>query len=245
MKTLCKLIILLGLSVYFVLAITLFNVPEKKYVCEGVDMIVVDSLQTGFISQNEIRAMLVKAELFPEGKDLREINLGEIENILSQSPYIESALCYKTVDNRIFIQVKPYIPMVHIMSDNGEDYYMDYFNRFIPSNEHYADLLIATGDISQTYARKKLAGLVRFIRNDNFWNQQVQQIHIQDNGEVEIVPRVGNHTILLGEASQYKSKLKRMQTFYTEGLNKVGWNKYSTISLKYDNQIVCTKAKQK
>jgi cell division protein FtsQ len=32
-----------------------------------------------------------------------------------------------------------------------------------------------------------------------------------------------------------------LMTFYKEGLNKVGWNAYLTINLKYKNQIVCTK----
>ena len=27
----------------------------------------------------------------------------------------------------------------------------------------------------------------------------------------------------------------------TEGLNKIGWNAYSTINLKYKDQVVCTK----
>ena len=58
---------------------------------------------------------------------------------------------------------------------------------------------------------------------------------------MELVPRVGNHIIALGPPTKLEEKLTRMKEFYTEGLNKVGWNKYSRISLKYDNQIVCKK----
>ena len=32
-----------------------------------------------------------------------------------------------------------------------------------------------------------------------------------------------------------------MKKFYTEGLNKAGWNKYSMVNLEYDNQIICKK----
>ena len=39
-----------------------------------------------------------------------------------------------------------------------------------------------------------------------------------------------------------KAGIKKLKTFYTEGLNKTdGWNKYSTINIKYKNQVVCTK----
>ena len=60
----------------------------------------------------------------------------------------------------------------------------------------------------------------------------------------ELVPRVGEHTILLGRPTNVEDKLGRMKEFYTEGLNKVGWNKYSQISLKYNNQIICKKNKK-
>ena len=40
----------------------------------------------------------------------------------------------------------------------------------------------------------------------------------------------------------YEEKFEKLKMFYTEGLNKTdGWNKYSTINIKYKNQVVCTK----
>jgi cell division protein FtsQ len=52
---------------------------------------------------------------------------------------------------------------------------------------------------------------------------------------------VGDHIIQLGDASELDSKLSRMRTFYTEGLDKAGWNKYKTINLKFHDQVICTK----
>lgn len=36
-----------------------------------------------------------------------------------------------------------------------------------------------------------------------------------------------------------------MRKFYLYGLNKAGWNKYSYISVEFDNQIICKKVKSK
>ena len=55
-------------------------------------------------------------------------------------------------------------------------------------------------------------------------------------------PRVGNHVISFGQPKKKKKKMERLRTFYTEVLNKVGWNKYKRIDLQYSNQIVCVKA---
>ena len=38
-----------------------------------------------------------------------------------------------------------------------------------------------------------------------------------------------------------EEKFRKLKTFYHEGLNHVGWNKYSRISIEFSNQIICTK----
>ena len=56
---------------------------------------------------------------------------------------------------------------------------------------------------------------------------------------------MGQHVIELGSTADFQEKLQRLRTFYREGLERVGWNKYKTISLAYDGQVVCTKANNK
>ncbi len=41
-----------------------------------------------------------------------------------------------------------------------------------------------------------------------------------------------------------EKKLQRLEKFYRYGLSVAGWNKYSYISVEFDNQIICKK-KQK
>jgi cell division protein FtsQ len=60
---------------------------------------------------------------------------------------------------------------------------------------------------------------------------------------IELVPRVGSHIVLMGEAANYEKKLKRLKTFYEKAIGTVGWNKYEKINIQYDNQIICTKYK--
>ena len=38
-----------------------------------------------------------------------------------------------------------------------------------------------------------------------------------------------------------EKKFIKLKTIYLEVLNKVGWDKYAIINLKFDNQVVCTK----
>ncbi|MDR1436585.1 MAG: cell division protein FtsQ, partial [Candidatus Symbiothrix sp.] len=67
------------------------------------------------------------------------------------------------------------------------------------------------------------------------------QIYVAPNKDIELTPRVGNHQIILGKLEDCEEHLEKLKVFYEKILNKVGWNKYSKINLKYKNQIVCTR----
>ena len=59
--------------------------------------------------------------------------------------------------------------------------------------------------------------------------------------EFEIIPVVGNHSILLGDVNDLKEKFDKLKIFYRESLNHTGWNQYSKINLKYENEVYCSK----
>ncbi len=240
-KKLAIILSLFGLFCYFVAAVTVLNKPEEGLVCNGVEIVVEDSSLTGFIGRREVMRLLESGKCNPVGKNTNRVMLGRMEEILRKNPYIKEVTCYKTPGGKVCVRVSQRLPVLHVMPSGGQDYYLDREGRQLPKSSFCADLAAATGRITPQYARQNLTRLGRLIQDDPFWNDQIQQINVSDDGEVELVPRVGKHTILLGPPTGVEEKLNRMKKFYTEGLNKVGWNRYSTISLKYDNQIICKK----
>ena len=80
-----------------------------------------------------------------------------------------------------------------------------------------------------------------FIDDNPFWKKQIEQLYVNSKQEYELIPRVGAHLILLGEADEFDRQLDQLWAFYQQGLNNVGWNRYEIINLKFRNQIVCTK----
>ena len=87
----------------------------------------------------------------------------------------------------------------------------------------------------------ELAKFALFLQENDFWNNQIEQIYVHPDNEVELIPRVGNHRIVLGSFVDFEEKLDNLRLFYEKAIPKVGWEKYSIISLKYKDQIVCTK----
>jgi cell division protein FtsQ len=76
------------------------------------------------------------------------------------------------------------------------------------------------------------------LGSDPYWSRQIQEIHVRPDGDIELTPIAGDFTTLLGDTSNLDDKLSRMRTFYSEGLDKAGWNRYRLINLKFSGQVV-------
>ena len=243
LKTFLKAAFLLAAIAYLIFALTAINKPKEGQVCQGLDIHVVvpDSSLSSFVNENEVRELLVSHKLFPEGRAMEKIDLAQLTSVLTSCPYIEDALCYVTADSRITMQVTPRVPVLHVINTAGEDFYIDRKGHIMPRGHHCADLIVMTGHVNRATAGALYAPMGVALSKDTFWNRQIEEIHVTDAGELEITPRVGDHIIQLGDTSDLSGKLSRMRIFYTEGLNKAGWNRYKTINLKYNNQVIATR----
>lgn len=240
-KTFLKVAILLCVAAYFVFALTTINRSDEEQACNGLNIVVNDNQHTNFVNENEIRELLVKKNLFPEGKALKDIDLAKLESVLVASPYIEQALCYATPEGQVTLQVTPRIPILHVLNAAGEDFYIDDHGGTMPRGHHIIDLIVMTGHVNRATAGPLYSPLARTLISDPYWSEQIQEVHVDASGEISLTPRVGDHIILLGDTSKINDKLSRMRTFQSEGLDKAGWNIYKTISVKYANQVIATK----
>lgn len=234
----------IALGVYLILAITAFNRPDELTdVCGEVDIHIQDGVVKGFLTANDIKLQLQRSNLYPLGDLMSQVSVRDIEETLRRNPYVESAECYKTQTGRVHITLTQRLPVVHVMADNGEDYYVDEHGNVMPQSHFVTDLIIATGHIQKPYAQKTLAGIGRYLLQHAFWRNQMEQIHVLQDGTIEMVPRVGEHVVYLGQPTDLDRKLSRLDKFYRYGLSQAGWNKYSYINLEFDNQIICKKRK--
>lgn len=245
MKTAFKIFLLLAIAGYLVVAVWKFASQAEDRICEGVSVEILDSIPDGFITDAYIRSILTRNKISPEGMRISDINLEQIEQLMLEESHIESASCFYNAAGVLCVKVVPQRPVLHVISRGGEDYYLSSTGLTMPTASFNVNLPVATGDITRKFASEHLLEFALFVHDNLFWREQIEQIHVAGPEEVELYPRVGRHVIELGSLDGFQEKLDRLRTFYREGLDRVGWNKYSTISLAYDGQIVCTKAKEK
>lgn len=175
-------------------------------------------------------------------------------NTLELSQYIEShnrlvrhAACYHTPDSLLRIDIEQRDPVLRVKSsiavrdaqgNSFQDFYVDRDGEMMPAQFGTAiSLPLVTGRVRSSLL-EPLRDFAIFLMKDDFWGYKVTQINVLENGDVELVPRVGNHTILMGSLDDYEEKLDHVLTFYHEVLPKTGWNAYRVINAKFKGQIV-------
>jgi len=233
------------IAAYLVLAISAFNEPtEKATVCSEVKIDIDNGISEGFLDNSQVKLLLQRNKLYPLAKPMEDISARNIEETLRKNPFVESAECYKTQTGHVCIQLKQRMPVVHVMANSGDNYYVDTHGSVLPETRYASDMVIATGWITHKYAKNQLLQVANIILNDKFWHNQTEQLNVLFDGSMELVPRVGDHIVYLGAPVDVEKKLERMRKFYLYGLNQAGWNKYSHISVEFDNQIICKKRKR-
>lgn len=247
-KLFCWVVCLTGL-------VFLMGFVEKKkqsVVCKDVRIIIPGS--DNFIESDEINAIL--SDNFGElrGLDFHDINIHKIEQKIAENPYIDFVKVYAEMDGVINIKVTQREPVLRVLNVSGQDYYLDSKGLKMPMSSNFtAHVLVANGFIKENFSgklepieSKQLNDLYKtavFIKNDSLWNAQIEQLYVNDNYDMEFIPRVGIQKILLGDADDLEIKMKNLLIFYKKAMPKVGWDTYKTINIKYTNQIIAEKNK--
>lgn len=183
-----------------------------------------------------------------KGEKYKDVNTLELAQYIERhNQLVRRVSCFHTPDSLLRIDIEQRNPILRIKSQSGvkspngntmSDFYIDREGEMMPAQTGTAvHLPLVTGNVRD----KDIAPLLefaRFLKSDRFWDDEITQIYIRENGDVELVPRIGDHTILLGSLDNFKKKLKHVNTFYSEVLSTKGWNSYRTINVKFEGQVI-------
>jgi cell division protein FtsQ len=242
---------------------------QKTILCKSLTINIDHSKDDYFVEEEDIRAILSEKGDTIKDQPLSNINIGMLEKIIKNNPFVENAEVYSSIGGEVEIDVKQRNPIVRI-NGQKDNFYMDENGVFMPLSDKYtARVIVVSGYIFEPYAygearllsrkndedtlyfpniapykyslKDTLFTLAKFINASDFWKAEIEQVYVTQNHEMELVPTVGNHRIVLGDISDMEEKFNKLMIFYQKGLSKTGWNKYSIINLKYKDQVVCTK----
>jgi cell division protein FtsQ len=205
-----------------------------------------------FIDKQEVDAILSTNGNEIVGRRLETINIQDLEDKLKANPFIEYAKVYAEMDGTIYVDISQRKPLLRIMNNFQQDFYVDQHGLKIPLSDSFTSkVLAANGYIDEMYTNrldtlhtpiaKEIFKTASFIKKDSLWDAQIAQIYVNKDHEIELVPRVGNNRILIGDADSLDAKFKNLLIFYKKVLPRVGWDAYKVINVKYANQVIGVK----
>jgi len=257
-----KNIILFFVAVIYLAVITGFISESRKEIpCSGLNVQIADAETNKFIQNDDVAKLFEKNQFKYLGLYVEEIDVSLAEKLLYKFPSVKQAEAFISLDGKLNVSIQQRTPLIRVINGRGESYYIDREGGIMPwSDEFTAFVLIANGFIFEPYATLRtksvfikdsigtlkrnvlndLYDLALFIDDNEFWKSQMAQIFVKKNGEIELIPRVGAHTIEFGNIDEMDLKFRKIRSVY-KAFNTMGWNVYKKINVKYKNQIVCTK----
>jgi cell division protein FtsQ len=143
------------------------------------------------------------------------------------------------LDGRLIAEVWQKEPIIRIHAGNGYGYYLDKSGHEFPLSKQYsARVMVATGNIDTAVVRK-LYTLACFVHENPFWKAQIEQIFVNDGKDLILIPKVGRSKLIIGDTERLEEKLNDLRIVQKDALTAVGWNKYSSINVKFKDVVIC------
>jgi cell division protein FtsQ len=227
------------------------EIKKAEVVCKDVKIYIPGNQY--FIDKQQVEGILRFSSNTLIGRKLDNIDIHDLEEKLKANPFVESAKVYTDMDGIVWIEITQRQPIMRIMNQFDQDFYVDEHGLKLPLSDNFtANVLAANGYIEEVFSgkvdtlktplAKDIFKTISFIRKDSLWDAQIAQVYVNQSHEIELIPRVGNQRILLGNADSLETKFHNLLVFYKKALPQVGWDAYKTINIKYSNQIIGIKS---
>ncbi len=241
LRKLIHIVVWICVFAYLVMALAFTEKMENAQTVDQISVELMDGAEFQFISRDDVVMELKKRAFRISGMLIDSIDRSAIRDAVNDIVGVKDVSVYYTPDNDLHIRVWQRKPVVRIISGNMNFYLDDENILFRVSPRFSPRVLVMTGIIDPKFAQDKLYDLAMFIQEDPFYNSLVQEIHVNEKQNLEIIPRLGKHRIFMGDADNYEWKLTKLMAFYRKVLPSMGWDKYSSIDLRYEDQVVCKK----
>lgn len=257
MRKIIPYIPLFVLLVVSVVSLSFSESYRNELVCKEVRFAIDEnSSKPKLLNEADILSSIKKKKQDFVGKKINQIPLHAIEEAIANNPSVLACESYITIDGVLHIKIEQRIPVLRIVGLH-DNYYIDEHGRLLPLSHNYtARTLVASGNIPDGFRKthnvllqtdkdmsslKDIFILTMAIRNNEFLNSLIEQIYVSGKNQYILISKIGPAVIEFGAMREYEKKLENLQAFYKSQKVRENWHLYNKISVKYSNQVVCTK----
>lgn len=239
--------ILLSAAVLAVLVIVA-NVARSRSQVRGIEVVVRYGDTPRLVGDKTVVDTVLRRMPNLLQLSVKNVDCERVASVARRVPFLTQVSASVSVGGKVVVRAEQRRPIARIYYGTRE-LYIDRDGSLFPSSPlGFCDVLVANGDFAEKLRFDSLNAQVTaiwklacFLDKERDYRDLIDQIFIERDGDMMMVPKVGDHVIELGSVDNLEEKFSNLLTFYRKGMPRAGWNTYSKISLKYKGQVVCTK----
>ena len=236
--------LLLGVGTIVLLGAAMTKKNNKA--CADIKVEITGAEEHLFIDEKDVKD-LINEHSNLENKKMSEVDLKAIETELEKTPWVKNAELFFDNNQILQVRVEERQPVGRVFTAEGSSFYIDSGGIRLPLSEKLSarvpmftnfpsdKTVMASSDSALL---KGVVSMGKFITADSFWRAQIQQVYITAQGTFELIPIIGDQTIVFGDASDLESKFNNLYTFYKKAWLQNGINAYEKLDVRFKNQVV-------
>lgn len=251
MKRPYKIMLILAGALALAILVIVANINRSHSQVRGIEVSIRYGRTPVLVSEQTVVDSILAALPHLTAQFVGDVDRDAVEQAASHVPYLRDISTSVSVSGKVVVRAVQRRPIARLFYGARELYFDDEGTIMPVSRTGDCNVLVASGDFteplridslnSQTLA---LVSLANFLDNEKKYHNLIDQIYIEKDGDIIMVPKLGDHIIELGTIDDLDTKFSNLLAFYRRGMPRAGWNTYSKVSLKYRGQVVCTKEKK-
>lgn len=239
-----------------------FHIVRRNSTMRGIESSVENVRGCTLLTPSDVDSLLLQSSPSLLKTDIKDIEKKALRKHLESHPYVLKASVGLTTGGKLQVKVTPRVPVLRMFYQDNE-FYISREGTIMPlCRNHYCHVMVGNSlkdeptqnrlttlhlDDTNNYERPqtliKLWTLASFLYDNPQYGELFDQATLDSNGDLQLSPKLGDFTVIVGDETQLEQKFENFDAFLKQGVSQVGWDTYSTINLKYRNQVVGSRKK--
>lgn len=227
---------------------------RDRTTCTGTEITVLDSAECGFVSEQDVLEYLSEGYGQTAGVPVGNLDLKKMETMLYSRSAILKSEAYCTRDGILHIDITQRKPFMRFQKD-GAGFYADeegYIFPVRPGRSGYVVVIDGHIPLRLDSSRQgkpvsekerawlgQMTELVGYMSEHKGWDRNIVQINVRENGDLILIPREGREKFIFGKPERTEEKFGMMECYYGTILPVAGKDRYSSVDVRYEGQIIC------
>jgi len=235
-----KKVVTYGKNIGLIILITfLFSFSTRRNEARKISQVQVEFVeeQNPYINEQSVNKLLIQnpEQVTSVGKEILDLNV--VEERLDSHKMVENSDVYLTVSGRFRAKIRQRTPIARVNS--VPPFYVDVSGNLMPLSDNYAAHVPIVYNVSEREILEVFP-LLKKIKDDDFLKKHIISVTRNGHKNYEVRSRVYDFVLDFGKIKNLDLKVKNFKAFYQKAMKDKTLKRYKKVSLKFDNQVVCT-----